>query len=355
MAEVKLKNVVARYDDFLAVDHVSLTIGAGQFVTLLGPSGCGKSTTLRIVAGLHRPDEGVVEFNGHDVTGVGSAQRNIGMVFQSLALFPHMTVAQNVAFGPRMKKAPQAEIDSQVKKMLEIVRLDHLADRFPVQMSGGQQQRVALARALAIAPSILILDEPFGALDRKLREAMQMELHALTRQLGITALFVTHDQEEALMLSDLVGVMNKGRIEQFGPPQEIYRAPKTRFVADFMGMTNFLTGEVVDSDAGSAKVRVGGAVFSAPVTSALGRGLGVKLAIRPEKISVENAAQPEASSLEGNIRQITYHGNASRYVVDLPGGEALVALQSHALATGLTVGSRVRARWQPEDIHLFHD
>lgn len=355
MAQVALKNIVARYGSFLAVDHVSLTIESGQFVTLLGPSGCGKSSTLRIVAGLLQPDEGVVEFNGRDVTSVSSAKRNIGMVFQSLALFPHMTVTQNVAFGLRMKKMPQSEIEGQVRQMLQIVRLDHLADRYPAQMSGGQQQRVALARALAITPSILILDEPFGALDRKLREAMQVELHALTRQLGITALFVTHDQEEALMLSDSIAVMNKGRVEQFGTPAEIYRAPRTEFVADFMGMTNFLPGEVVDSDATSTKVRVGSALFSTTAKEKIAPGEAVKLAIRPEKVMIGSVPVADSCFLEGNIRQITYHGNASRYVVDLPDGGSIIALQQQAAAVDLPVGSSVRAHWRPEDIHLFRE
>ncbi|CAH1688423.1 Spermidine/putrescine import ATP-binding protein PotA [Hyphomicrobiales bacterium] len=355
MAQVALKNIVARYGSFLAVDHVSLTIESGQFVTLLGPSGCGKSSTLRIVAGLLQPDEGVVEFNGRDVTTVSSAKRNIGMVFQSLALFPHMTVTQNVAFGLRMKKTPQSDIEKQVRRMLEIVRLDHLADRYPAQMSGGQQQRVALARALAITPSILILDEPFGALDRKLREAMQVELHALTRQLGITALFVTHDQEEALMLSDSIAVMNKGHVEQFGSPTDIYRAPKTQFVADFMGMTNFLPGEVVDSDASSAKVRVGSAVFSTAVRDKVTPGEAVKLAIRPEKVRIGPISGASSSCLEGNIRQVTYHGNASRYVVDLPEGGSIIALQQHPEAADLSVGSNVQAHWRPEDIHIFRE
>jgi ABC-type Fe3+/spermidine/putrescine transport system ATPase subunit len=296
-----------------------------------------------------------VHFDGHDVTDVGAAARNIGMVFQSLALFPHMTVAQNVAFGLRMKKMPRSKIDEQVRRMLAIVRLDHLADRFPAQMSGGQQQRVALARALAIAPSVLILDEPFGALDRKLREAMQVELHALTRKLGITALFVTHDQEEALMLSDAIAVVNRGCIEQFGPPEEIYRAPKTRFVADFMGMTNFLAAEVIDFDATSVKVKVGSVVFSAPPASGVARGQGVKVAIRPEKITIVDAAQQRPDALEGRIRQITYHGNASRYIIDLLGGESLVAMQSFSSGTGISVGSRAQVRWQIEDVHLFQE
>src|SRR6201996_6822855 len=284
MAEVVLRNIVARYDQFLAVDNVSLTIGSGQFVTLLGPSGCGKSTTLRIIAGLMKPTSGSVLFAGRDVTGVNAADRNIGMVFQSLALFPHMTVAENVAFGLKMKGAASAAIEKRVKRMLEMVRLDQLSDRYPSQMSGGQQQRVALARAIAVEPSILILDEPFGALDRKLREAMQVELHQLTREMKITALFVTHDQEEALMLSDSIAVMNKGRIEQYGTPQEIYATPTTRFVADFMGMTNFLQGGVTGQTAGGLDIWVGDGPMRAPEFASVSSGAEVTFAVRPEKV-----------------------------------------------------------------------
>ena len=325
MAHVELRNITARYGDFIAVHDVSLTIKSGQFVTLLGPSGCGKSSSLRIVAGLLKPNAGCIEFDGRDVTDLDPSKRNIGMVFQSLALFPHMTVRDNVSFGLKMKKVDAAVASERVRRMLEIVRLDHLADRFPVQLSGGQQQRVALARALAITPSILILDEPFGALDRKLRETMQVELHALTRELGITALFVTHDQEEALMLSDLIAVMNKGCIEQLGTPEEIYNAPRTEFVADFMGVTNFLPGRVM-SGSQTTKIQSSSVVLDGPVGCGFQAGDLVKLAIRPEKIIM--TTQPPASTFEtssavrGTVQIVTYHGNESRYVLALDAGES---------------------------------
>src|SRR5947209_8245417 len=282
MAQVELTNISGRYGDFVAVDDVSLTIKSGQFVTLLGPSGCGKSSTLRIVAGLLAPSAGRVLFDGRDVTELSAARRNIGMVFQSLALFPHLTVAENVAFGLKMRKMPLPDINKRVQRTLETVRLEHLAARYPAQMSGGQQQRVALARALAITPSILILDEPFGALDRKLREAMQVELHALTRELGITALFVTHDQEEALMLSDMIAVMNRGIIEQFGTPETIYNAPRTQFVADFTGVTNFLDGQLVNVSGTGADIDVADGILRGPAQADLHVGEKVKLAVRPE-------------------------------------------------------------------------
>jgi spermidine/putrescine ABC transporter ATP-binding subunit len=356
MARVDLKNIVGRYGDFLAVDDVSLTIDSGQFVTLLGPSGCGKSSTLRIVAGLLQPNSGRVEFDRRDVTNVAAAKRNIGMVFQSLALFPHMTVAENVAFGLKMKKVSTEDSTKQVLRTLEIVRLDHLAHRYPAQMSGGQQQRVALARALAIKPSILILDEPFGALDRKLRDTMQMELHSLTRELRITALFVTHDQEEAMMLSDAVAVMNKGIIEQFGKPEEIYRSPRTKFVADFMGVTNFLPGKIVEVSGTSLSVDVLG--FNLPVKRdpAFRAGQDVTLAVRPEKvlIALDVASAGDQNAVGGKVKQVTFHGNTSRYVIELQSGVKLIVIEPNDQRDGpLPIETPVLASWRPEHAHLF--
>jgi len=354
MEEVVLSNIIARYDEFLAVDNVSLTIGSGQFVTLLGPSGCGKSTTLRIIAGLMKPTSGSVLFGGRDVTAANAADRNIGMVFQSLALFPHMTVAENVAFGLKMKGVAPAAVEKRVKRMIEMVRLDQLSDRYPSQMSGGQQQRVALARAMAVEPSILILDEPFGALDRKLREAMQVELHQLTREMKITALFVTHDQEEALMLSDSIAVMNKGRIEQYGTPQEIYAAPATRFVADFMGMTNFLQGRVTGRNGNELDISIGEATMRTPEFAGVSSGEDVTFAVRPEKVLLAPAETPSKAAIEGTIRQVTYHGDASRIVLSLKNGETVVALEKNDRRSGdRSVGSKVWAHWAPEDMRVF--
>ena len=354
MAEVVLRNIVARYDQFLAVDNISLTIGSGQFVTLLGPSGCGKSTTLRIIAGLMRPTSGAVLFAGRDVTVANAADRNIGMVFQSLALFPHMTVAENVAFGLKMRGMTPAAIEKRVKRMLEMVQLGQFVNRYPSQMSGGQQQRVALARAIAVEPSILILDEPFGALDRKLREAMQVELHQLTREMKMTALFVTHDQEEALMLSDSIAVMNKGRIEQYGTPQEIYAAPTTQFVADFMGMTNFLQGRVADQNNGSSDISVGERTVKTSEFASLSTGAYVTLAVRPEKIVLSAVDVPAQAAIEGTIRQVTYHGDASRIVLSLKDGETMVAVETNDRKSGdRSVGSKVWAHWAPEDMRVF--
>lgn len=355
MADVELTNIVGRYGDFLAVDDVSFSIRSGEFVTLLGPSGCGKSSTLRIVAGLLPPSSGTVLFGGRDVTALAPAKRNIGMVFQSLALFPHLTVSENVAFGLKMKGvAPDARA-TRVKRTLEIVRLGHLAQRYPAQLSGGQQQRVALARAVAIQPSILILDEPFGALDRKLREAMQVELHALTRELGITALFVTHDQEEALMLSDKIAVMNGGRLEQFGKPGELYAKPRTPFVADFMGVTNLMRGIIKSRLGSSSLVTIAGCDIEAPSAPTLSDE-SIILAIRPEKVrlSVDTWHSSDAPRVAGKVQHVTYHGGSCRYVLRLDSGETLVAIeQIDDPSKHWKAGTQVWASWRPADSLLF--
>jgi spermidine/putrescine ABC transporter ATP-binding subunit len=360
MAQVVLDDISCRYDTTVALDRISLTIPSGQFLTLLGPSGCGKSTTLRVIAGLLQPSGGRVLFEGRDVTSLGSAKRNIGMVFQSLALFPHMTAAENVAFGLKMRKVDAAEISDRVRRMLDIVRLGHLSDRYPAQLSGGQQQRVALARALVIEPSILILDEPFAALDRKLREAMQVELRQITQELRTTSLFVTHDQEEALTLSDLVAVMNNGRIEQIGSPGEIFRRPKTRFVADFMGVTNFLAGKLVNASPSTCRVEAADFAFDAAPALGLAPGQNVSVAIRPAGIKLTSARPNECSAAPGRVRQSNYHGSVCSYAVELDSGPTLIVrensddLPDHASAR-FPVGARVWASWRREAVHLFAD
>jgi spermidine/putrescine ABC transporter ATP-binding subunit len=360
MAQVVLEDISCRYDTTVALDRIALTIPSGQFLTLLGPSGCGKSTTLRVIAGLLQPSAGRVLFEGHDVTSLGSAKRNIGMVFQSLALFPHMTAAENVAFGLKMRKVDAAEIAKRVRRMLDTVRLGHLAERYPAQLSGGQQQRVALARALVIEPSILILDEPFAALDRKLREAMQVELRQITQELRTTALFVTHDQEEALTLSDLVAVMNNGRIEQIGSPGEIFRRPKTRFVADFMGVTNMLSGRMVDATPATSRVEAANMTFEAAPAPGLLPGQSISVAIRPAGIKLSSDRPLDRATAPGCVRQANYHGSVCSYAVELDNGPTLIVretnddLPDHA-SLRFPVGTRVWAGWRREAVHLFAD
>ena len=358
MANVRIEHVSKWFGDEPAVDDVSFAVTSSEFLTLLGPSGCGKTTTLRIVAGLQSPDVGRVFIADQDVTEVDAAKRNIGMVFQSLALFPHMTVGENVAFGLRMRRVAAGQSAERVRRALDIVRLYALVDRYPHQISGGQQQRVALARALVIEPSILILDEPFGALDRKLREAMQQELRDITRSLRITSIFVTHDQEEALTLSDWIAVMNKGRIEQFGKPDEIFGQPRTRFVADFMGSTNFLKATILAIDGATMELGSSGAVFNAPRQDSLRIGEEIDITIRPEWIELLPLSGDGAVAIAGRIVQGTYQGAVTNYTVLLDDGATIFVRESNgspetAEAPRRPVGTRVGIRWKSNAIHVL--
>ncbi len=281
----------------LAVDDVTLDIAAGEFFSLLGPSGCGKTTSLRMIAGFELPDSGRVHVGGRDITDVAVHKRDMGMVFQSYALFPHRTVAENVAFGLRMREVPRADIERRVKAALAQVALTGLEERKPGQLSGGQQQRVALARALVVEPPVLLCDEPLGALDRKLRQQMQFELKELQKRLGVTLVFVTHDQEEALAMSDRIAVMNKGRVEQVGAPTEIYERPRTRFVADFIGEINILEEQ------------------------------GTARALRPEKIRFVATA---GARLAGTVETANFLGGSTLYRVRAADGRTLLARETHA-------------------------
>jgi ABC-type Fe3+/spermidine/putrescine transport system ATPase subunit len=307
MASVSLFSVSKRFGRMAAMADVSLEIPSGSFLTLLGPSGCGKTTTLRSVAGLVEPDTGRIAIGGEDVTRLPVHRRDLAMVFQSHALFPHMRVLDNVAFGLRMRGRDRADRHAAARRALELVRLAEFAERWPHELSGGQQQRVALARALVVDPRVLLLDEPFGALDRKLREAMQAELRELTRRLGITAIFVTHDQEEALLLSDRIAVMNAGRIEQLGTPAEIYEAPATRFVASFMGVDNIL-----ECDLRGGAAAIGGVLHA--VAGATGDGAAA-IGLRPERIGLE----PPGNGIAARVVAAVYLGAFSSYRCRLEG------------------------------------
>src|SRR6266851_4585522 len=283
MAFLEINDLRKVFGPISVVQNFALAVERGEFVSFLGPSGCGKTTTLRMVAGFEQPSSGTIRINGQDVTGLRPNQRNVGMVFQSYALFPNMTVAENVGFGLKVAKRPAAEIRARVEEMLALIRLPALAGRYPYQLSGGQQQRVALARAIAIKPKVLLLDEPLSALDAKIRVSLREEIRSVQRSLGITTIYVTHDQEEALSMSDRIVVMNEGRIEQIGTPFEIYNFPRTRFVASFVGTLNILRGRVVDATSGRI------AVDDQPITAARGMG-GLQngevrsLALRPEAV-----------------------------------------------------------------------
>ena len=362
MGSIKISGIGKRFGAVAAIDDVSLEIRAGEFLTLLGPSGCGKTTTLRAIAGLADVDIGRIEIGGKDVTDLPVHRRNIGMVFQNHALFPHMTVEQNVSFGLRMRSVPVKSQSERSRTALELVHLGGFGGRYPHQLSGGQQQRVALARALVIEPEVLLLDEPFGALDRKLRESMQFELRQLTRRLGVTSVFVTHDQEEAMVLSDRIAVMNGGRVEQLGSPAEIFERPSSRFVADFMGITNVLTGHVVTVADGLVGLDVDGISCSARSRSSMVVGQRCCVTIRSEKIRVSETAPPAGSfAVEGVLEHSIYLGTTSSYRVRLKVNQAVVlsAIEVNqadiAHGSRLSPGSSVWLSWVREAVHAFED
>ena len=321
---VRIEGVTKRFGDFVAVDNVSLSINKGEIFCLLGGSGCGKTTLLRMLAGFETPTSGRILIDGQDMAGTPPYERPVNMMFQSYALFPHMSVEKNVAFGLEQEKLPRAEIDRRVAEMLEIVRLGEYARRKPHQLSGGQRQRVALARALVKRPKLLLLDEPLGALDRKLREHTQFELINLQEQLGVTFVVVTHDQEEAMTLASRIGVMNKGVIVQVGTPTDIYEYPTSRFVADFIGSVNMFDGHLIEDEPSHVRIRC--ADLEAPVYVSHGisaaPGAAVAVAVRPEKIEISRAPppQPLENVAMGVVKEIAYMGDVSIYLVRLGSG-----------------------------------
>jgi spermidine/putrescine ABC transporter ATP-binding subunit len=334
--DVRLERVRRQFGSVVAVDDVSLEIARGSIVSLLGPSGCGKTTTLRLIAGFERPDAGSVRIRGADVTRVPPYKRDFGMVFQSYALFPHLTVAENVAFGLKMRRVAKGERDRLVGEALAMVKLAGFAERTPRQLSGGQQQRVALARAIVFKPAVLLLDEPLGALDKALREEMQVELRQLQQRLGVTTVFVTHDQEEALTLSDHVAVMRDGRIEQIGAPREIYEKPSTEFVAGFLGASNFFDARVV----APGEVEIGGHRFPAPEA----RGERARIAVRPERVALG-----ETGGLPCTLRDVIFRGASVHFYLDSAVGP-LIAYRQNADAAdrGWRPGQKLAASWSPD-------
>ncbi len=348
------KRFHSRRGTVTAVERVDLVIGEGEFFSLLGPSGCGKTTTLRMIGGFEEPTDGRILLYGRDVVGVPPNHRDVNMVFQSYALFPHMSVFDNVAFGLRRKSVAKAETTRRVNDMLELVQLEGKSDRRPRELSGGQQQRVALARALVNRPRALLLDEPLAALDLKLRQAMQLELKRIQREVGITFVFVTHDQNEALTMSDRLVVMNAGRIEQLGAPREVYERPRTRFVAGFIGTSNLITGLVRSLD-GTTAVLETGAGDSLVVTDARAAGAAVgqslDLTVRPEKISIATGP-PTAGrcALRGRVSEVVYLGTSTQYAVRTTDGTELsVFAQNASDASDIAErGDDVWLSWRPE-------
>jgi putative spermidine/putrescine transport system ATP-binding protein len=316
MSYLELTDVQKRFGDFVAVESFNLAAEKGEFVSFLGPSGCGKTTTLRMIAGFEQPTNGMITIDGRDVTYVPPNRRNVGMVFQSYALFPNMSVADNVGFGLKVRKRPADQIRKRVAELLEIVNLGDRGSRYPYQLSGGQQQRVALARARAFVPQVLLLDEPLSALDAKIRVALRHEIRSIQRQLGITTVYVTHDQEEALSLSDRVVVMSEGRMEQVGTPFEIYNFPATAFVASFVGTLNVLSGVVVNASTGELTLAGQPARLKSTFEGSAGRE--VKVALRPEMVSLGEGATGE-NRLTGTVADVSFLGSIVRIRVGLPG------------------------------------
>jgi spermidine/putrescine transport system ATP-binding protein len=355
--DVRLERVTKRFGDVAAVDELSLDIEEGEFFSMLGPSGCGKTTTLRMIGGFEDPTYGTVFLGGRDVTDLPPYKRDVNTVFQSYALFPHLNVRENVAFGLRRKKVPKSEIGTRVSDVMKLVDLVGFEDRKPPQMSGGQQQRVALARALVNHPKVLLLDEPLGALDLKLRKQMQLELKRIQQEVGITFIYVTHDQEEAMTMSNRLAVMRQGRIEQLGEPEDVYENPSTEFVAAFLGASNLLEGEVKDETNGDATVLLSaGTSVIVPVDRIpQDAGTRVKVGVRPEKITIGEEGTPvpaDLNSITGVLRMSTYIGVSHQYKVEGPGGTMLtVYMQNLGAEEAPRPGERVVLSWKPD--HTF--
>lgn len=393
---VELRHVTKKFGEFVAVDNVDLQIRDGEFFSLLGPSGCGKTTNLRMIAGFEQPTVGEIYIKGQQVAGIPAYRRPVNTVFQSYALFPHMTVAQNVAFGLEMKRVPKTEINRRVHEALDLVQLPHMSDRRPKQLSGGQQQRVALARALVNRPQVLLLDEPLGALDLKLRKAMQLELKQIQVEVGITFIYVTHDQEEALTMSDRIAVMSDGVVQQVGEPRRIYEHPTNRFVADFIGETNFVSGRIQSVNSLATVDIPGATVLASPEGRSLKPNQEVTLAIRPEKINVyptgkvdlmkkEAGIDVEAAMslfdgqlptgevdvkeylameknsvvVSGRVLEAIYIGTDTRYRVNLNGGETSLVVRVQNFGsrydTMFNVGDEVYVHWAAENAQILLD
>ena len=348
--DLEFRNVSKTFGDVSAVDDVTLQVRRGEFLSLLGPSGCGKTTSLRLVAGFEQPTRGQIFLNAQPVGGVPPYRRNVNTVFQHYALFPHMNVVDNVAFGLRMKRLAASQITQRVNRMLALVELPDVGNRLPHQLSGGQQQRIALARALVNEPTVLLLDEPLGALDLKVRRRMQQELKRIHQEVGVTFVYVTHDQEEALTMSDRIAVMNSGRIEQLDTPSAIYERPSSSFVADFIGMMNVMRGVVERHEDRFIIVRTGDGILLRGVTTQwISEGKEVEVAVRPEKIQLsQHAPMPAENCLEGRVAQIVYQGASTEYYVALASGSRLRVVAQN---TSADAGEALAHRGAPVFVH----
>jgi len=351
---VVLKGISKAFGKLRAVDEVSLEIGDGDFFTLLGPSGCGKTTLLRVIAGFYPPDGGEVFFGERLVNDVPPHRRDTGMVFQNYALFPHLTVRENIAYGLRVRKVGRAEMDARIGEMIRSVRLEGLEKRFPSQLSGGQQQRVALARALVISPQILLMDEPLSNLDAKLRVAMREEIRRIQKQLGITTIYVTHDQEEAMAVSDRIAILNLGRLEQLGRPDEIYFHPCSRFAAEFMGGSNILEIQVLSYDETASRLRAETGGTALTVRAPRPAGERAYLSVRPEWVRL--AEEPGEDVIDGTVESTTFLGALVRYRVRALGGQGITVEVHNPRAEDIRrEGAAVRLRFDPERLAILGD
>jgi putative spermidine/putrescine transport system ATP-binding protein len=356
---LELRNISKGYGAITAVADLSLHLAKGEFLSLLGPSGSGKTTTLTMIAGLLQPSAGEILLEGRPVTPLPPYKRNIGVVFQNYALFPHMTVAKNIAFPLSMRGAGRDEIATRVRKVLNLVGLPDHGGRYPRQLSGGQQQRVALARAMVFEPPILLMDEPLGALDKKLREHMQLEIKRLHRELGMSIIYVTHDQEEALVMSDRIAVFNLGRLEQVGTPTELYERPATRFVAEFIGESNIFPGVAGTAANGFSVLEATSVRLRAVATRPLAAGARAVVSVRPERIVLQAGDPPPGveNAIGGRITDVVYLGRSRKYVVRTDAGHEVVSLQQArgGAEPGFEIGAAVSLRWQAEDATVLPD
>ena len=353
--EVEVVDLVKEFNEVTAVDGINLQMPAGEFFSMLGPSGCGKTTTLRMIAGFEQPTSGQILLDGRNMALTPPHKRNVNMVFQNYALFPHLNVFDNIAFGLRRDKRPKAEIRRRVAEALELVQLTGLEKRKPGQMSGGQQQRVALARALVLQPAVLLLDEPLGALDAKLRKALQIELKELQQQVGITFIYVTHDQEEALTMSDRIAVMSAGRVEQVGPPKDLYEEPTTTFVADFLGVSNLMTATAHGASSGRCRVALGEFELYAANGDVSTTG-ETRIVIRPERVRLEAHGTSGENRIPGMVERVVYLGNGNQIIVGLAHGERIQALvQNTGDELAYRQGDPVQAYMPAEALRVLTD
>jgi spermidine/putrescine transport system ATP-binding protein len=360
--DVRLVDVTKSFGDINAVDHIDLEVQDGEFFSLLGPSGCGKTTTLRMIGGFEQPTSGRIELQGEDVTWLPPYKRNVNTVFQNYALFPHLTIFENVAFGLRRKKVSSADITRRVTEMLALVELPGFERRRPNQISGGQAQRVALARALINRPAVLLLDEPLGALDLKLRKQMQVELKRIQQEVGITFIYVTHDQEEAMTMSDRIAVMNRGRYEQLGDPESLYERPATRFVAGFLGVSNLLPGSIEGPAGDYAVIKLEGEAKVRAPQALVGSTGAVEIGVRPEKIRLNDASSATPAghnSIEGIVVDASYLGVSTQYTITTAGGARVTVYEQNVERTSVgslhRPGATVHLSWSPDHTFVVND